>query len=40
MHIFIPQRGFEFADLFGNLIGVTIIIILSYLFRTYENFKG
>ena len=39
MHIFIPQRGFEFADLFGNLVGVIIIIILSYLFKIYENFK-
>ena len=39
MHIFIPQRGFEFADLFGNLVGVIIIIILSYLFKVYENFK-
>jgi len=26
-HLFIPERGFEFSDLFGNLIGVLIIVI-------------
>ncbi len=39
MHIFIPQRGFEFTDMFGNLAGVIIVIILSFLLRRYENFK-
>ena len=27
-HIFIPNRGFELKDLFGNIIGVLIIIII------------
>ncbi len=40
MHIFIPQRGFEFADLFGNFVGVIIIIILSFLLKKNENFKN
>ena len=31
-HYFIPNRSFEFPDLFGNLIGVLIamIVIISY----------
>ena len=33
IHYFIPSRSFEFIDLFGNLIGVTIIIILFYFFK-------
>ena len=39
-HYFIPNRSFEFLDLFGNLIGVliAIIVIISYkkLKRFYE----
>ena len=32
-HYFIPKRSFEFSDLFGNLLGVLIILILFYFFR-------
>ena len=39
-HQFIPERGFEFSDLFGNLAGVIIIIIVFNLFDKYENFKN
>ena len=39
MHIIIPNRGFEFSDLFGNLIGVFIAIIINYFYGKYENFK-
>ena len=39
LQYFVPNRSFEFSDLFGNLVGVIIIIILSYLFKVYENFK-
>ena len=31
LHIIIPNRGFEFSDLFGNLIGVITIIFINYL---------
>ena len=34
---FIPERSFEYSDLFGNLIGVTIIIIFFNLIKKYEN---
>ena len=40
MHYFIPMRSFEFSDLFGNLVGVLIIIILSFFLKKYENFKN
>ena len=39
MHYFIPVRSFELSDLFGNLIGVIIVIIISYFIRKYEKFK-
>ena len=33
LHYFIPERSFEFSDLFGNFFGVILIIILFYIFR-------
>ena len=27
-HFIIPNRGFEWSDLFGNILGVTIVIII------------
>ena len=36
---FIPERSFEFPDLFGNLAGVIIVIIIFYFFKKNENFK-
>ena len=37
LHLFIPQRTFQFSDLFGNLLGVLIILILFYFFKKNEN---
>ena len=39
-HYFIPERSFEFSDLFGNLIGVIIVIIIFYFYKKNENFKN
>ena len=39
LHFFIPDRSFEFSDLFGNLVGVIIVIIIFYFFKKNENFK-
>ena len=39
-HNFIPDRSFEYSDLFGNLAGVIIVIILFNLFKKNENFKN
>ena len=36
-HHFVPDRSFEYSDLFGNLIGVIIIIIFFNLHKKYEN---
>ena len=36
-HLLIPYRGFEFADLFGNIIGVIIASIISYFYKKYKN---
>ena len=33
LHYFIPERSFEFPDLFGNLIGVIIVIIIFYFYK-------
>ena len=38
-HYFIPKRSFEFTDLFGNLLGVIIVLILFYFFKKNENSK-
>ena len=39
LHYFIPERSFEFPDLFVNLVGVIIVIILFYFLKKNENFK-
>ena len=38
-HYFIPKRSFEFKDLFGNLLGVIIVLILFYFYKKNENSK-
>ncbi len=35
-HILIPQRSFEYQDLFGNLLGTLLILIV---FNLYKYFK-
>ena len=40
LHYFIPERSFEFPDLFGNLMGVIIVIIIFYFYKKNENFKN
>jgi VanZ family protein len=40
LHIFIPVRSFEFSDLFGNLLGVSIILSINFFYRKYENYKN
>ena len=37
-HIIIPYRGFELADMFGNIVGVTIAIIIIIIFYKKNNF--
>jgi|TARA_B100001063_G_scaffold183732_1_gene173357 VanZ family protein len=40
LHIFIPERSFEFPDLFGNLLGVLVVLTINYLYKKYENIKN
>ena len=40
LQYFVPNRSFEFSDLFGNLAGVIIAIIVFYFFKKNENFKN
>ena len=40
LQYFVPNRSFEFSDLFGNLVGVILTIILFYFFKKNENFKN
>ena len=38
-HLFIPQRSFQWSDLFGNLLGVFIVIFFKNLINKYGLFK-
>ena len=40
LHIFIPVRSFELSDLFGNLLGISIILTINFFYRKYENYKN
>ena len=40
LHIFIPVRSFEFSDLFGNLLGVLIVLTINFFYRKHENYKN
>ena len=39
-HIFIPVRSFQLSDLFGNLFGVVIVLIINLFYKKYENLKN
>ena len=38
-HIIIPNRGFEFSDLFGNVVGVLIIYSYWKIYNSFKNYK-
>tara|TARA_Y100000389_G_C17241672_1_gene403437 strand:+ start:38 stop:433 length:396 start_codon:yes stop_codon:yes gene_type:complete len=38
-HLFIPERSFQRSDLFGNLLGVLIVIFIHNLINNYGIFK-
>mgnify|MGYP001299253374 CR=1 FL=1 len=37
LHIFIPNRGFEFPDLFGNVLGVLLIYLYYQIHKHLIN---
>ena len=39
LHIIIPERSFQWSDLFGNLFGVLVVIFLNTLINKYGAFK-
>ena len=38
-HFFIPERSFQWSDLFGNLSGVIVVIVINNLINKYGLFK-
>ena len=34
-HIIIPNRGFEMSDLFGNIVGVTLVVLIYKIVIRY-----
>ena len=38
-HIIIPERSFQWSDLFGNLMGVIIVILIGNLINKYGDFN-
>ena len=37
LHLFIPNRSFQYRDLFGNILGVIISIIIFYFYKIWRN---
>ncbi len=37
-HFLVPDRGFEVKDFFGNLLGVSVVLIIFLLFKKYAKF--
>jgi len=35
-HMFMPNRSFEISDLFGNIIGVTVVVVIYKIKKKYE----
>jgi hypothetical protein len=33
-------KKFELSDLFGNLLGVSIVLTINFFYRKYENYKN
>ncbi len=36
-HYFIPNRSFQFLDLFGNLLGILIAILIIFFYKKIKN---
>ena len=35
LHLLIPERTFQWSDIFGNLIGVVVVILIRNLIKKY-----
>ena len=38
-HLFIPERSFQFSDLFGNFLGVIVVIFVRKLINKYGVYR-
>tara|TARA_A100001234_G_scaffold123805_1_gene108523 strand:+ start:910 stop:1305 length:396 start_codon:yes stop_codon:yes gene_type:complete len=38
-HLVIPERSFQWSDLFGNLLGVIVVILVNNFINKYGRFK-
>ena len=38
-HLVIPERSFQWSDLFGNLLGVIVVILFNKFINKYGRFK-
>ncbi len=38
-HLVIPERTFQWSDLFGNLLGVIVVILINNFINNYGRFK-
>ena len=38
-HLAIPERSFQWSDLFGNFLGVIVVILIRNLINKYDLFK-
>ena len=39
LHTVIPERSFQFSDLFGNLLGVLIVVLINFIIKKNEIFR-
>ena len=39
LHLLIPERTFQWSDIFGNLVGVVVVIFIRKLINKYGVFK-
>ena len=40
LHIFIPNRGFELSDLFGNILGVLLLYLYHQIYKRVTFLKN
>ena len=38
-HLFIPERSFQWSDLFGNLLGVLMVILIKNIINKYVPYE-
>ena len=38
-HLAVPERSFQWSDLFGNLLGVIVVILINNFIYKYDKYK-